>query len=135
MRRKIRMNNKKKLRLMLLTIGIILQSIAIITYYFNQTILAMLCFIIALLFIVSSIFIMDAAEARSIKIELDDERNTMIRNMAHAKTNTLMICIQALISITCLLLNHFVLSIFFACLILLNTLILNINYTKIEKQL
>ncbi len=96
------MNNKKKLRSILLTIGIISQSLAIMTYYFNQIILATLCFIVALLFIVSSIFIMDAAEERSIKIELDDKRNTMIRNMAHAKTNTLMIGIQALISITCM---------------------------------
>ena len=66
---------------------------------------------------------------------MNDERNTMIRHMAHAQTNTIMVFIQGLIAILCSLFNYHTLAILFAGLVVLNGVIISIIGYKIEKEI
>ena len=129
------MKGKKRLQTILSITGVILELIGLTIYFITKNSLSIIFFIGAIALIVSSLFILSNEEKQIEKIEMTDERNTMIRHMAHAQTNTIMVFIQGLIAILCSLFNYHTLAILFAGLVVLNGVIISILGYKIEKEM
>lgn len=64
--------------------GVILELIGLTIYFITKNSLSIIFFIGAIALIVFSFFILSNEEKQIEKIEINDERNTMIRHMAHA---------------------------------------------------
>ena len=129
------MKGKKRLQTIVSIMGVILELIGLIIYFITKNSLSIIFFIGAIALIVSSLFILSNEEKQIEKIERNDERNTLIRYMAHAQTNTIMVFIQVLIAILCSLFNYHTLAILFASLVVLNGVIISIIGYKIEKEM
>ena len=119
------MKNKKNLQTTLVIIGITLQILGLLLYkLMDKKILSIILTIAAISLIVISFFVLTKDEKHLENIEINDERNTLIRYKAHFASNNIMIFIKLFITILMIFLNYYWVALLIASLSILEAIII-----------
>ncbi|WP_066869950.1 hypothetical protein [Clostridium mediterraneense] len=119
------MKNKKNLQTILVIIGITLQMLGLLVYkLMDKKTLSIIFTIAAIGLIVISFFVLSKDEKHLEDIEINDERNTLIRYKAHFASNNIMIFIKLFITILMIFLNYYWVALLIASLSILEVIII-----------
>ena len=119
------MKNKKNLQTILVIIGITLQMLGLLVYkLMDKKTLSIIFTIAAIGLIVISFFVLSKDEKHLEDIEINDERNTLIRYKAHFASNNIMIFIKLFITMLMIFLNYYWVALLIASLSILEVIII-----------
>ncbi|MCT4661980.1 MAG: hypothetical protein N4A40_08985 [Tissierellales bacterium] len=112
-----------------------LQSFAIVSYFYNRDLAIFgIITILSIITAISSILRTNADEKAILDIELQDERNRMIRYQSQAKANTSLSFILSVLILFFIIMQKDFTLLVVIFLFAINSILMNYYYSKLQKK-
>lgn len=112
-----------------------LQSFAIVSYFYNRDLAIFgIITILSIITAISSILRTNADEKAILDIELQDERNRMIRYQSQAKANTSLSFILSVLILSFIIMQKDFALLVVIFLFAINSILMNYYYSKLQKK-